>query len=265
MTLNDFEDWIDEYHFINYHPNTDDRHFTDSFGDSMHGTGFLLLPTILRGEALSSKWQNRIINGINLRWAMFGAPYRHPNDSGDTKRSRINRDQLTPFLYVAHQVSPALAERLYLEADMFLMPYQWLHFQRSRELKVPYILRAACESMEFLALAVVIFNSLVYKPLNWLRGKIKTEWLSELIGSLYSGRNGIDSALIKKQARGKIALKEEPTFLSPVIDWLNNNLFNMPEVFKRYSTYKHGKNDKPSPWWKLWIGIHVKVKSKFGD
>jgi len=236
--LNDFENWIDDSHFIHYHPQSDNRHYTDAFGDSMHHMGFLLLPSLLKNEQLMPVWRGRVSSGTKARHIDTGPFLRHPRDKGSGKHSRVNPDQLSSFLAVLHAVNPNYANILYRSSDMFLLPHQWLHFKRSREQEVKYWLRVVCELFEFTSMAVIVLNSLVYKPLNYIRSKVP-DWLSKFMGKLYSGRNGIDSSLIKKEVRERIALRFQPTFMTHIVKYVNDLLFDMPLIFERYFSYKH--------------------------
>jgi len=143
MSEPDWNKWIDSSHWISLYPkghiNED-----DGFGDCPHHTGFLVTAMILKGQDIP-KWFNKgvLTRAIHNRNVYF---VRHPKID-----TRMNRDQLVPLIFPMYEAGyKDKALGLIQAYTTFLFPHQWMHFQRSMNVKRSYFLRLLCDGFECL-------------------------------------------------------------------------------------------------------------------
>lgn len=216
--------WFDDTGWLHYHPNTDERHFTDGFGDSPHHTGFYFTAKILT-NTLSVEEQANFKKGFALRNTDRGLT-RHPrNILEDGSLELCNRDQMMAILFPIHAIMGRdVAREVYAKTKLKPMfPNNWLHMQRQMGNKVFYPVKIAAESTEFLDVAV---------------DKISPN----------------ASSIIKNFLRLEIA-DFDATFLTGRWSETLNKAFDRAEWFEKYFTYKHASDHNPPPVHLAWEAV----------
>jgi len=233
--------WIDDSFFLHYHPSEDSRHYTEGFGDSVHHTGFYVTGLILL-DALDDETHDFFLHGIEIRDYPQGL-IRHPRTIlEDGSFELCNRDQFTPFLFAANHVDPDFAKEIYskMKDDLKLLSHHKVFFERSLGLPVSYLRRLMADSLELVDTVVDKLG----------------EWAIPLNLKFLSGRNGIDSSIVKNGCRGAISLANQPTFMAKVNWWFLNKCFDLIATFTRYFTFRHNKtNDNPPPVHLIWLRV----------
>ena len=211
--MNPIYEWVDDSHFLHFHHRADPRQLTDGFGDSVHHTGYWLTATILNksNEYACSLY---LRPGILQRMEV-DAFRRHPRVEGHTKY--WNRDQLTSIIFPMQECGLGNEAKLALNKHSgILWPQQWMHFQRSLNIKHFYLVRLFTDVFECI-------DSI-------------TDWFSES-----------ESSYVKNVHRLVIANIRYPTFLTGLASWLLKLDREPNEVMELYFSRAFEARDTPPP------------------
>jgi hypothetical protein len=246
-----FDEWIDDTNWLHYHHSDDSRHWIDGFGDAPHHMGFLMTALMLLGQEMP-EYSEEFIDGLYERLRPDYVLIRHPRTKSDDGRAVvINRDQLTPLLYVIHHFDPALAKRIYTanQDNLVLLPLHRNFFDRCMDKKNSYIYRLFCDFLEVWDTIFDIWNLHVGRSRS-LRNVFVIEG-----GSKY-GINSTDSSIIKSYLRSVISRLRYPTFLAHANAWLLRKTINIQASFSRYFTLRHSPIDSPPPVHLPWFDVY---------
>jgi hypothetical protein len=250
-----YDEWIDDTHWIHFHHSDDPRHWSDGFGDSPHHTGFLLTALILLDDTGHPPYSEEFIDGLYERLREDYVLIRHPRTkSDDDRRVVVNRDQMTPLLFVINYFDSTLARKIY-EANkdnLVLLPLHRNFFDRCIEKKNNYLWRLFCDFLEIWDTIFDIWN------LNVGRSR-KFRNVYVINGPSQYGINSTDSSIIKSYLRSVISRLRYPTFLARTNAWLLRKTINIPASFSRYFTFRFNWGvDTPPPIHLVWEDIYEK-------
>jgi len=238
-----FKGWWRPLYGIRYHHISDERHFKDNFGDTVHHTG-----AVTYALKKLNKLTTRKVNGFqDFYWARMknGIFYRDIINN-----QSCNRDQMTfgcPAIficmgerYATHALSAVrkhsvrICKKEYVERDFkpweFIQPHHIVFFRRARRLKTNWPLRVLGDLFEL--------------------GDVKLDLMR--LKREDPPSNGLNSSLVKNVVRNMEAQDYQPTFLTKKFTKLV--IQTKPRAaFNRYFSKKHAGNDKVPHWiGKLW-------------
>lgn len=247
-----FDEWIDDTHWVHYHHSDDPRHWSDGFGDAPHHMGFLMTALLLLSDS-PPEYSEDFIDGLYERLRDDYVLIRHPRTkSDDDRRVVINRDQMTPLLYVIHHFDPVLAKRVYRanEENLVLLPLHKNFFDRCLMKKNSYLYRLFCDFLEIWDTIFDIWNLHVGRSRRFRNVYV-------LNGPSQFGINSTDSSIIKSYLRSVISRSRFPTFLAGVNAWLLRSAINIPASFSRYFTFRFNWDvDTPPPIHLPWFDVY---------
>jgi len=218
-----WENWIGKDYWLSLYPVDHPLHEKELLNDTPHHTGFLVTAMILKGQK-APEWFD---DGFDLRIDIAEGKLsfiRHPNI--DTP---MNRDQLVPLIFpVEDYAGSVYCEMLIKKYAGPLFPHQWMHFQRSMNVKRNYFIRLACDFFECV-------DSIV-------------DWFSDS-----------ESSQIHNIYRHAIAYHRFPTFLSGVSRFLFTLRIDPWATITEYFT-RHF--EEPPPIHLAWEPIIKKIYGK---
>jgi len=263
--------WKDDSRLIHYH--LDERKFTDSFGDSVHHNSIWIIglwkATSLKPDGfkkLTVSTVREFVDAIKRLTNSAGEVSRHVRDL-----SPCSRDQYIPLIYALTICAKILRHRrteILVLRDKILV-HVWNTFPETW--KLPHYRKHFLDSIFWdhkLDISYhynTIYGDRLVKTL-WKDIFIKfagifnffdalADWITQLLIPLnlkfLSGRNGVDSSIVKNIVRAAVLDKHEVRF------------FNSVKVMKRYFSYAHATDHKP-PYiialpWEEWVNAKRKI------
>lgn len=220
----------DEFRLIHYHG--DERRFTDGFPDAIHHNSIWVIG-LHRAGALDRESIMEFARAINDLLQPDGSLIRHKRTPDP-----LSRDGYVPLIRALTVCGIAYLRDFildYVMREVAKQPHHRAHFLRSAEKSVPWHLRVLTPPFE---LGDILFDKVseILIPLKLYKYK----YLKFL-----SGRNGVDSSVVKNIVRAEVLEKNHVP------------LFNASEVFKRYFGFKHGDDHKVPYFialpWEVWF------------
>lgn len=232
------EPWQEKTGWFHYHHEKNPKHQTHAFPESTHHNGFAWSALGLL-DIYDPEFNLFLISGVQQRIHPELGFLRDPKIFD----SPVNADQMQPLLWPIHLADPKLAHRVYeLTKDQLKgLPHHKAHYQRSLDQKPSGWLRF----ISGIAEVVDTLFDIVSQLLIPLSGVLK----------FLSGRNGVDSSIIKNVHRHFLAVKTKSGFLTGLNWWLIKKFLDPEEAFNRYFTHKIHGDDNPLPVHLLWVPV----------
>lgn len=244
---------LDDSNWLHYHHKDDPRQKTDGFGDSPHHTGFAFSPLFEMGY-VDEDLKKRLYEGYRARMTENGL-IRHIRTI-----EAWNRDQFVSAIHMLKYVVGATKARFLYQIyrnKLKMGPGHKAYCERVLEIRDSW--RWVGDIAEVIDTCFDIFNDkIILTVIPWLKKKLKpkSKSLLDKILDAFSGRNGIDSSIIKNFMRSHYNNELDHSWRTAFNWWFLNKAFDRTEVFTRYFTFKHGGDDRPAKihlvWHWLW-------------